>query len=184
MLKFIFHMFDNEDTGFVDGTEIRHFVYALHETSENSTIEQGLKYMEDNDDGDGRFEYHQIVDMHTKFPVLFFPAFRLIVQMRRNSLGEGWWVEKGLQRFESKASDAALDEKQKRDQITKSKKAMEMANEELVKRRMGIGYWLFFWNRGKVRMQVNRIAAINADLEKEEAEKEQKAAAQGPSSPA
>ena len=57
-----------------------------------------------------------------------------------------------------------------------------MANEELVKRRMGIGYWLMFWDRARVRMQVNRIAAINADLEKEEAAKEQNAAAQAPAS--
>ena len=169
MLKFIFHMFDNEETGFVDGTEIRHFVYALHQTNENSTIEEGLKYMEDNDDGDGRFEYHQIIDMHTKYPVLFFPAFRLIVQMRRNSLGEGWWIEKGIQRYETKQASAANDERKRKNQAAKSKKALEMANEELVKRRMGIGYWLMFWNRGRVRMQINRIAAINADLEKEEA---------------
>ena len=173
MLKFIFHMFDNEDTGFVEGTEIRHFVYALHQTQDNSTIEQGLKYMEDNDDGDGRFEYYQIVDMHTKFPVLFFPAFRLIVQMRRNSLGEGWWIEKGLSRFENKNASDANNEKERKNKAAATKKAAEMANEELVKRRMGIGYWLMFWDRGRVRMQVNRIAAISADLEKEETVKEQ-----------
>ena len=30
--------------------------------------------MEDHDDGDGRFEYYQIKDMHFKFPQLFYPG--------------------------------------------------------------------------------------------------------------
>jgi hypothetical protein len=40
-----------------------------------------------------------------------------------------------------------------------------MANESLVKRRMGITYYLMPWGRRKVRAQIARIAAIESELE-------------------
>jgi Ca2+-binding EF-hand superfamily protein len=85
MIKFIFLTFDPENTGFVDKDEIRHFIYALHQTKENATIEQGLEYLDDHDDGDGRFEFFQIKDMHFRFQQLFYPAFRLLVQVSTKS---------------------------------------------------------------------------------------------------
>ena len=140
MLKLCFKMFDRESTGYVDKDEIRHFIYGLHGTKENTTIEMGLKYLEDNDDGDGQFEFYQIKDMHFKFQVLFYPVFRLLVQMRRRTLGERWWDEKIQEMQENKEQSKlrALAE-----QAAKNKKGAleaEMQNEKDVQMRMGIWY--------------------------------------------
>jgi len=49
-----------------------------------------------------------------------------------------------------------------------------MANEELVKRRMGVTYYIMPWQRKKVRLQIARIAAIDSELEKKENELDSK----------
>ena len=94
--------------------------------------------------------------------------------MRRNSLGEGWWVTKGLIRSEEKEDEENKKQKELMNKEKSEAKAAMMANEDLVKRRMGVLYYLTFWDRSRVRRQVNRIAAINADLEAKEAEDENK----------
>lgn len=170
MLKFVFFMFDPENGGFVDKDEIRHFIYAINATKDNSTIEQGLQYLEDNDDGDGQFEFYQIKDMHFRFQGLMYPAFRLIVQMRRASFGERWWETKGFHRFDARIYEKLQAERAALALSKKNAKDAEMANEDLVKRRMGITYYLTPWMRKNVRNQIARIAAINTELEKKETE--------------
>jgi hypothetical protein len=165
MIRFIFLMFDTERTGFVDKDEIRHFIYMLHQTKENATIEQGLTYLEDNDDGDGRFEFYQIKDMHFRFQILFYPAFRILVQMRRCTLGEDWWEKKNFQREDYRVERKRRAERDAANEARKNAAAAEMANEDLVKRRMGISYYLMFWGRQKVRLQISRIAAISSELD-------------------
>jgi len=164
MMRFVFKMFDTESTGFVDKDEIRHFIYMLHETKDNATIEQGLNYLEDNDDGDGRFEFYQIRDMHFRFQILFYPAFRLITQMRRTTLGESWWESKNFERQDDRDTKKLIAAREAAAKSKKDAEAAEMANDDLVKRRMGIKYYLMPWERRKVRFQIARIAAIDADL--------------------
>ena len=60
VLKLAFKMFDPEKSGFVDKDELRFFIYSQHDDDQGANIERGLKYLEDNDDGDGRFEFYQI----------------------------------------------------------------------------------------------------------------------------
>ena len=51
------------------------------------------------------------------------------------------------------------------------KKEQERLNEEMVKMKMGWKYYVFFWQRDKARKQIAKIAAINKQLEQEEAAK-------------
>ena len=45
--------------------------------------------------------------------------------MRRNSLGEGWWIEKGLRRFENKVASEADADKARKDKAAATKKVFE-----------------------------------------------------------
>jgi len=111
MLKFIFFMFDPHNGGFVDKDEIRHFIYTINNTKDNATIEQGLQYLDDHDDGDARFEFYQIQDMHFRFQMLLNPSFRLLVQMRRASFGERWWELKNFNRYDTRAFKKLQEER-------------------------------------------------------------------------
>jgi Ca2+-binding EF-hand superfamily protein len=172
MLMLAFKMFDPTKSGFVDKDELRFFIYSQHNSDQSSNIERGLQYLEDNDDGDSRFEYYQIKDMHKNFPQLFYPVFRLQIQLQRNSgLGERWWELKKYEIIDGReARKKAAAAKEAADGHA-SANASEMAVEEQVKTRMGtLGYYGTPWRRQKVRVQLQRIEAINAELERQENE--------------
>jgi len=172
MLKLAFKMFDPTKSGFVDKDELRFFIYSQHNDDQSSNIERGLKYLEDNDDGDGRFEFYQIKDMHKNFQALFYPCFRLQIQLQRNcGLGERWWELKKYQIIaERDLARKAAEAKESADSKN-AVNASEIAVEDQVKKRMGVfGYYGTPWRRPKVREQIKKIAAINAELMRQEEE--------------
>jgi len=172
VLSLAFIMFDPERTGFVDKDELRFFIYSQHNDDQGSNIERGLKYLEDNDDGDGRFEFYQIQDMHKNFQQLFYPCFKLQIALKRNcGLGERWWELKAYQLLEEKlAKRKAADAKEQAD-TKNAAMASEIEIDSKVQERMGtVKYYLMPWQRKKVKEQIARIAAINAELERQEKE--------------
>jgi hypothetical protein len=74
--KVCFFMFDKKKTGYVKREEIKNFIHLLHEGDITSNAEQGMKTLDDNLDGDGRFDFRQLRILHRNFPHLMYPAFR------------------------------------------------------------------------------------------------------------
>ena len=165
ILSLAFKMYDPDKSGFVDKDELRFFIYGQHDDDQSSNIERGLQYLEDHDDGDSRFEFYQIEDMHKNFQQLFYPCFRLQIQVKRNcGLGERWWEFKKYQ---------LVDEREEKRRETEAKEAADAKNaamadeinlEKQVKERMKIRYWITPWARKKFRDQIRRIAAIRDEL--------------------
>lgn len=165
ILSLAFKMFDPEKIGFIDKDELRFFIYGQHEDDQSSNIERGLKYLDDNDDGDSRFEFYQIEDMHKNFQQLFYPCFRLQIQVKRNcGLGERWWELKKYQLVDER--EEKRREKEMKEQADAKNAAMadEINLEKQVKERMKIRYWITPWARKKFRDQIKRIAAIRDEL--------------------
>jgi Ca2+-binding EF-hand superfamily protein len=91
IIKFVFYTLDAEKIGKVDKNEVKHFVYDMYYHEVTSNIHEGLSWLDDNDRGDGRFGYSDIWTMHIKYPNLFYPAFRLQVNMIAKTFKEEWW---------------------------------------------------------------------------------------------
>lgn len=131
-----------------------------------SNIHQGLEYLTLHDRGDGRFKLEDIIEMHNGCPAIFYPAFRIQVSIMRRCFGETWWDWKKNQLADTKEdrrSNAANKLKKEQEEKLKAK---EVENDDVVKKRMGIKYYIFPCFRKRERERVARIAAITAELDK------------------
>ncbi len=123
--------------------------------------------MDHSDHDDGTFIYAEIVKLSEKFPLAFYPLYQLQIQVIRNTLGEYWWES-----HKANVHDLIEEEKQKEMALLKKKQqdaneALAAMNEEIVKKRMGILYFLMPWARKKERLKIARIAAIEGELEEQ-----------------
>ncbi len=173
--KFIFFSLDAEKTGSVDKNEVKHFVYDMYYRDVTSNIHAGLSWLDDNDNGSGRFDYKGLWEMHIKYPNLFFPAFRIQIELIKSTFGEDWWNAKKAELIDTKEDrrlKAISDlKRQQADSLREKDSDVEVA----VRRKMGILFYVFPCGREKERKKQMRIAAISAEMEKQmEAEKKAK----------
>jgi len=118
------------------------------------------------DDGDGKYNFRQVSAIADKYPLVFYPLFELQVQMVKNTLGEYWWENQ-------KASVADSREEEQKKELNRlvqekkhAEKALETANDEVVKRRMGfVKFYFMPWRRSGERRKIAKIAAIESELE-------------------
>ena len=113
-----------------------------HEISSN--LKEALAYLDKIDDGDGTFNFKEIISLHTKYPNTFFPIFRLQIQIIEYPLGSLWWEA-------HKASLVDTKEKRKEAEIEALKRKqkeqaaeLESVNDEVVLKRMGYFKFYFF----------------------------------------
>lgn len=173
MMKYCWYILDRDKVGEVDLKEVEHFIYLMwdHEISSNLTM--GIDYLRTLDSGDGRVNFRDMVALHTSYPSVFYPAFRIQATVVDYSMGELWWDNKKDEIAEERDRKRKLEEMKKNKAKADLKKEQERLNEEMVKMKMGWKYYVFFWQRDKARKQIAKIAAINKQLEQEEAAKKQ-----------
>jgi hypothetical protein len=66
-------------------SEIKHFLKNIWENNVAIELVHAMDYLDMKDQGDGRFSFDNIQIFHSLFPSVFYPAFRLQVQLQRVS---------------------------------------------------------------------------------------------------
>lgn len=132
----------------------------------NSNIKEAFQYLELTDDGDGTFNFREVVTLSQKYPLIFYPLYELQVEIINRTLGEYWWenhkVHLNDEKEAEKKKELLMLEKQRKD----AAKALESMNDDIVKKRMGIFFYLTPWRRGAERKKIAKIAAIESEMEK------------------
>ena len=147
-------------------TELKHFIHGMWNHEVSSNVADGLAYLDSIDDGDGAFNFHQIESMQKHYPIVLYPLYRLQVHIITNTLGETWWEQHKAGLVDARNRDL---ERQHADLVRKEKAAAkdkELVNDDMLKQRMGIKYYLMPWTRAKEKARIMKIAAIEAELDK------------------
>lgn len=169
LIKFVFFSLDNEKVGTVDKNELKHFVYDMWHHDVPSNVHVGLNYLEDHDNGDGQFSFEEIVQMHKKYPMIFYPSYNLQVAIQRQTLGEDWWEWKKRNLLETKEERNLAEvnklRKEQDDAEKEKEKAALAVNDDVVKKRLGIAYYLCPFLRKRAREKLAKIAAITEELD-------------------
>ena len=173
MLKYCWFILDRDKVGEVDIKEVEHFIYLMWDHDTNSNMDMAIDYMRTLDTGDGRVNFKDILMVNAAYPFVFYPTFRIQATVTATSMGEIWWDKKKAEVQEKLEHERKLEEMKKNRKKADLAKEQERLNEEMVKKKMGWKYYVFFWQRDKARKQIAKIAAINKQLE--EAEKAKKA---------
>mmetsp|Transcript_2030 Transcript_2030/g.2918 ORF Transcript_2030/g.2918 Transcript_2030/m.2918 type:complete len:255 (+) Transcript_2030:156-920(+) len=93
ILQFCFDCFDRDSSGFIDEDEYIELCQVVNSAAPmfpgnfSAAIE-----MFDSDD-DGYIDYYEFVEFHRRFPLVFFPAFRLQDRMQQKTLGINTWIK-------------------------------------------------------------------------------------------
>ncbi len=132
------------------------------------TIREALAYLQDLSVGDEQtINFERLLDFKHKYPYSFYPLFQLQTHKKQYTLGEYWWDTHNANRYELqmeiKQHEKEKAEKDKRE----SQKENEAVTEEIIKKRMGIKYYLMPWQRVNEHRKLTRILAIEADLDKQ-----------------
>ena len=165
MLKYCWFILDRDKVGEVDIKEVEHFIYLMWDHETTSNLMMGIDYMKTLDAGDGRVNFKDMLMIHAAYPFVFYPAFRIQSSVTSTSMGEVWWEVKKAEVAEKLEQQRRLEEMKKNQRKADLAKEQERLNEEMVKRKMGWKYYVFFWQRDKARKQIAKIAAINKQLE-------------------
>jgi len=95
----------------------------------------------------------------------FSPVFEFQTQMMRCSMGELYWNEKKMFLKEAADDRKMMEAARLRQLAADAAKAAESQNEVMVKKRMGLRYYIMPWTREAERRKVNKILAITSDLD-------------------
>ena len=91
---------------------------------------------------------------------MFYPIFRIQIEVINNTLGEDWWVNKRFQLKESIIDKnklyAQIQDKKNKEKL----KHERMQTDALVKKKMGIYFCLLPWKREEERFKLSQIAAL------------------------
>jgi len=147
-------------------TELKHFIHGMWHHEVSSNVADGLAYLDSIDDGDGAFNFGQIESMQLHYPLVLYPLYRLQVHIIVNSLGEGWWEAHKATLVDART---LFRDRELADLVRKEKaaaKEKELVNDDMLKQRMGIRYYVMPWLRAKEKARILKIAAIEAELDK------------------
>lgn len=163
LVKFVFYALDSMKTGTVDKNELKHLVYDMWDNKVTSNIHVGLSYLDAHDNnGDGRFTFKEIYEMHVRCPQIFYPTFRIQQAIIRYSLGTIYWEWHKRYLIEGQ-------EERKAKEIARLRRAQQLKDsrvtDDIVQQRMGIAWYLFPWLRQTVRERLVKIAIISAELD-------------------
>mmetsp|Transcript_30159 Transcript_30159/g.32869 ORF Transcript_30159/g.32869 Transcript_30159/m.32869 type:complete len:274 (-) Transcript_30159:44-865(-) len=166
LLRYFFYILDPNRTGLVEKHELKHFIMTLFRHQVNTNVKMAFNYLEEIDD-DGTFNFNEVKELGEKYPYVFYPVYQLQTQIIARTLGEYWWEQ-----HKASVSDEIAEVKRKEIELIQKKqkdavKALESMNEEIVKKRMGVKYYLMPWARRGERVKIQRIAAIEGELDQQ-----------------
>jgi hypothetical protein len=130
----------------------------------NTSVWEAFRYLDRNDD-DGTFSFAEVYDISQRFPYTFYPIYRLQQQIMKNTLGTFYWEWQKSSLHEFLSAERIREQARLREQQESAKRVLETMNEEVIRRRMGLLYYLMPWDRAKERRKIARIAAIENELD-------------------
>ena len=146
---------------------MQHFLQSIWNYQGGGSIQEAVNYLDIMDeDGDGSFTFKQVLLLKDKYPNVFFPVYDLQMNVINNTFGEYWWTNHKL-RMHEEAEEKRLREEAERRKVEKqAEDEKELATVAMLKRRMGIKYYLMPWRIAAERARLARIAAIEEEMEK------------------
>lgn len=165
MMKFIMYVLDPDKKGDADIKETEAFIVKIWNDEINSNIGKAVDYLKSFDEGDGRITFKDLNFMQKSYPSVFFPAYRLTTRIMQTSLGEEWWEVKKRELIEIRDEKKRIEQMKKEAAVKDVEKEEARQMEELVKKKMGVMYYLKFWERDKARAKIKKIEQLNKQLE-------------------
>ena len=162
----MFHILDPAHNGRIERHELKLFLYRIWNNQPYDNVDRALLFLQEIDE-DGSFSFEEVMQLRDKFPQIFFPVYKFQMHIINHSFGELWWeTHKFLMREERRLR--AIREVQEQERQKKSReKALSAVNDELLRRKMGIFYYLTPWKIANERSRLSKIAAMEQELESE-----------------
>lgn len=167
ILKFCFFIFDKDKNGYVEQEELNWMVNILHGMGPKDELtgnaKAALEKLQEEYNEDGKVDFEEFDQFNMLFPALFFPAYRLQVNMMEKIGGPKWWEKKKRWLQDEKDQKRALAEYHKR----KETRRLKRLQKRKVRRKMGfVRYFCCFCERRKYEV----LFPIEIDDEEESKE--------------
>ncbi|RYH20180.1 hypothetical protein EON65_24280 [archaeon] len=130
-----------------------------------SNFHVAMEYLHQLDDGDGVLNFKEMCALQSKYPNVFYPIYQMQTAVMQNTLGLYWWETHKVKMAEERQAKK-LEELAQLKKKQKAAAKAENVNEDMVKKRMGVRYYLMPWKRVQERNRIAKIAAIESELEK------------------
>lgn len=152
VLKFCFFIFDKDKNGYVEQEELNWMVNILHGLGPQDELrgneKAALAKLQEEYHEDGKVDFKEFGEFNKLFPALFYPAYRLQVNMVSKIGGPSFWARKKRWLQDEKDQKRALAEYHKRKEM---RRLMRMQRRK-VRRKMGfVRYFCCFFERHKYR---------------------------------
>ena len=136
ILRFCMYIFDRDKNGFIEKEELLLMLRVLYHVTPpddlSGTVSAALDAMAFHPDG--RVDFEELREFHTRFPNLLYPAFRLQLMMITETMGQRWWDRKKRYLHTEKVRKKMIDEVSIRKEHTRLVKLRE----KRVRKKMGI----------------------------------------------
>jgi hypothetical protein len=145
---------------------LKFFLRSIWRNQPYGNVQEALHYLESIEEV-GTYSFTQFNQLRTKYPNIFYPVYELQIKMISESLGENWWEnhKANLHDLKQLAKEKQLADAQR--QRKEQEKQANQVNEEIVKKKMGIKYYLMPWTIPYERKKLAKIAAIEEELEQQ-----------------
>lgn len=161
----MFRLLDPARLGFIEKHELKSFLYRIWNYEPYDNVNRALEYLQQIDE-DGSFTFQDIMQLRDKFPHIFYPIYQFQMHVIDNSLGGFWWENhKYMMREKKRLNDLRILAQQEKLIKEKEKFMNPENNEDYLKQKMGIFYYLTPWNIPKERKRMQQIASMEQDLE-------------------
>ena len=132
-----------------------------------ANMKEAFQYLDRLDNGTfGVFNFNQLLALKSKYPIIFQALYSLQTQIRAHSLGEYWWNTHHLEIHEEKQDEIIQELNRQRQLVIDNNLAENHMNKRLLQKRMGlIKYYLMPWVHAQELKRIQRIAAIEKELE-------------------
>eukprot|EP01031_Cornospumella_fuschlensis_P034369 gene34369-41601_t len=165
LMRYLFYILDQHKTGLVEINEFKHFLLGLWDHNVLSNFNVAMDYLHQLDDGDGVLNFKEMCALQSKYPNVFYPIYQMQTLVMQNTFGLYWWETHKARMAEEKQAKK-LEELAQLKKKQKAAAKAENVNEDMVKKRMGVRYYLMPWKRVQERNRIAKIAAIESELEK------------------
>ena len=142
-----------------------------------SNIDVALTYLQNGREEASRFNFEEFKAMYQKCQQVFYPAFHFQQEIMRKTFGITWWEWK-KQNIKETADDRmsaeiALMRKKQEEENDAENKEMD----ELLKKLMGMKYYLQPWTRDEYRARIKKAILMSTEIDEIVGEKRLSASA-------
>lgn len=132
-------------------------------------LDSAFVFMEENDDGDGCFNFQEILLLERRFPFIFSPLYEFQTSLMQNTFSLVWWNNFKMQIHTAKIEERErqfneIKRQQRHEQ--KLKKRLNNAGEMKVYKKMGFfRYYLLYWQRDWYRQKNHDLKRLEIELD-------------------